>query len=121
MRSAIALLFLNPVWVSVSASTQQVEMFPPGPYVTHCRGLYDDAMNGGDDDHVNIYFIIVYPSVVDDGTAAPDFFIHLWDGDQNADSGTGPLTQDADIYNDSERAHVGAQSFRADQASRVKK
>lgn len=59
---------------------QQIEMFPPGQYVTHCRALGTAGADGGDDDHNNVFFIHVDRRVAD-GTPLPDFYVHLWDGD----------------------------------------
>ncbi len=84
--------------LAAPAATQgQLEMFPPGPFVSHCRGIQDDINTGGDDDHNNIYFFVVDAAVAD-GTAAPDFFIHLWDGDNNSQrsqTGTGDYDPNA--------------------------
>ncbi len=71
-------------------------MFPPGPYVTHCRGIDEITIYGGDDDHHNTYYFVVSPWIAD-GTSAPDFYIHLWDGDNNA-SGTVSGTQDYNAH-----------------------
>ena len=49
--TVLAILFAS----ALTASAQQIEMFPPGPYVAHCRALEDDLTSGGDDDHNNIY------------------------------------------------------------------
>ena len=82
---------------AVAAHAQQIEMFPPGPYVSHCRALMVSITSGGDDDHNNVYFVEVDPALAD-GTSQPDFFIHLWDGDNNA-TGTLTGTQDWDPMN----------------------
>ena len=74
------LLVLGSLQECVSA--QQIEMFPPGPYVSQCRSI-DEALGcGGDDDNNNIFFFEVDPLIAD-GTSLPDFYIHLWDGDSN--------------------------------------
>lgn len=99
MRSILIVLYLLsfaliPV---ITAPAQQIEMLPYGPYVAHCRAVDCQINWGGDDDNNNIYFIAVDPALAD-GTANPDFYIHIWDGDNNA-TGTLTGTQDFDIYN----------------------
>lgn len=79
-----------------SISAQQVEMFPYGPYVSHCRAADVLILNGGDDDHNNVYYFAVDTSLADGIKGTYDFYIHLWDGDNNpVTPATG--TQDCDI------------------------
>jgi hypothetical protein len=82
------------------------ELFPPGDYVTHCRALGIQLDWGGDDDHNQIYYVEVDTAFAD-GDPDPDFFIFLWDGDNNAgdDLGCGSGIADCNPY-----SHPGSNS-----------
>ena len=100
MRYSICFLAASLLVGPLPSQQIQVEMFPPGPYVSHCKAKDDLDRRGGDDDHHSIFFLEIDPGIAD-GTSAADFFIHLWDGDNNAQGGSpAPGTQDWDQYGD---------------------
>lgn len=61
---------------------------PDGYYFAHTCGRDSAVKDGGDDDHTGIYFLEVDPAVAD-GTTAPDIYIYLFDGDNDADLNPG--------------------------------
>lgn len=79
---------------AISAPAQQLGMFPQGPYATHCRARGALLVHGGDDDHNNVWFIEVDPARL----GSTIFYVHLWDGDNNAVNAATAL-QDVDFYN----------------------
>ena len=83
--------------VTQFAIGQELGMFPAGGYFTHCRALQTQSFQGGDDDHVNIWYFVVDPAIAG-GTPAPDFYIHLFDGDHHAVNSTTAGTIDIDPY-----------------------
>ncbi|MCB9877243.1 MAG: hypothetical protein H6835_06530 [Planctomycetes bacterium] len=85
--------------LTVPGVAQQLGMFPSSGYFVHCRGPQTATHQGGDDDHVNIWFFLVDPTLAD-GTSAPDFYIHLFDGDHHAVNSTSGVL-DIDIYSQS--------------------
>jgi hypothetical protein len=74
--------------IPLTASTDPIAVYqsklPDDDYFAHTRGRDVDVIQGGDDDHTGIYFFEVDP-VLADGTSAPDFYIYLFDGDNDAD------------------------------------
>lgn len=81
MSHRITLLALSSALLPVPLAGQQLQMFPTGPYMTHCRGPESPDTIGGDDDYYNVwYFELDLSRVQPDGTPAHDFYIHIFDG-----------------------------------------
>ena len=69
---------------------------PDNYYFAHTRGRDVDAGSGGDDDHTGIYFFEVDPALAN-GAGIPDFYIYLFDGDNDAN--LNPSTSGIDDVN----------------------
>ena len=78
----------NTVGKDVIVDPNVMEVMPVNGFFSQVRGRDAPDTDGGDDDHVTIWYFKVDPSIAD-GTGAADFYIRLFDGDNDAGSGTG--------------------------------